>query len=241
MTPVAGNVYTVTSATIGKSANSGVPAIGESLSGVEDVQIDPYGNIIIADAGNNLVRAIYMGKGPFFGIPSPKFGYIYTVAGCSPLNCTALVYPKDGTTPTVPATSTPSRTAKSPSIFAAMSTSQTPAPTSSGSSMPSPVTCALLAGNYGGTAGADATGCAQKTNTRGDGCPGPQAAIYVSSASNSGFGTSRTIKATSTSRMWKAIPAPVCLVFASCSPASTFPRPQSAPPQSRKMSRFTSQ
>src|SRR6202012_1854916 len=71
------------------------------------------GNIFIADAGNSIVRAIYMGKGNLPGITAPVFGNIYNIAGCSASSsCTAVAYPAastyaaNGTTPTVPALTT---------------------------------------------------------------------------------------------------------------------------------------
>ena len=86
-----------------KIVTTGIPAINAQLCAPEDVQIDSFGNIFIADDGNTVVRAIYGGSGTLPGIAAPQRGYIYTIAGIDPSTQTAVAYPKDGTTPTIPA------------------------------------------------------------------------------------------------------------------------------------------
>jgi sugar lactone lactonase YvrE len=62
-------------------AGNGVPATSANLKTPYDVIMDASGNLYIADYGNALVRAIYMGSGSIPGVSSPQLGYIYTVAG----------------------------------------------------------------------------------------------------------------------------------------------------------------
>jgi sugar lactone lactonase YvrE len=123
-TPVkyAGSAVSATQATAipGVAAPTGVPAISAFVNTPEDVQIDGFGNIFIADQGNNLVRVIYM-AGTLPGIANPVVGYMYTIAGNSTFTLTSAVsgsgtietvngapnttYPSDGTTPTQPPSS----------------------------------------------------------------------------------------------------------------------------------------
>jgi sugar lactone lactonase YvrE len=122
--PVAGNVYTITAtnAAATKAVSNNTPAISSTLQAPEDVQIDTFGNLYIADMGNSVIRAIYMGKGSLPGVSNPVFGNIYTIAGnvvagvgtpavngyvssTLPASLPTYTYPTDGTTPTVPATS----------------------------------------------------------------------------------------------------------------------------------------
>ncbi|MDR3736883.1 MAG: Ig-like domain repeat protein, partial [Acidobacteriaceae bacterium] len=58
----------------------GGPANLATLSGVEDVQVDSFGNVYIADAGNNVLRVVYAG-GTVPNVTNPVVGNIYTVAG----------------------------------------------------------------------------------------------------------------------------------------------------------------
>jgi len=58
----------------------GGPANQAELSGVEDVKIDSYGNLYLADSGNSVIRVVYAG-GTIPNISNPTVGYIYTVAG----------------------------------------------------------------------------------------------------------------------------------------------------------------
>lgn len=191
--PVAGNVYSLTlanpTASVVHDYSTAVPAYQVKLQGVEDVQIDPNGNVIIDDTGNSLIRAIYLGKGNLPGITSPKFGYIYTIVGCNVANCTAVPYPKDGTTPTILG-STVNVGARKFSIdsrgnyYLAGQSDNVIWFVDGVTGYMRPI-----AGLYGGTAGAD-PGCAGETNAVGDGCPATKAAIYTSVASNTGIGTS---------------------------------------------------
>lgn len=61
--------------------DTGIPASQALADTPEDTQVDPFGNVYIADEANGIVRAIYGGNGPFFGISNPQVGYIYTIAG----------------------------------------------------------------------------------------------------------------------------------------------------------------
>ena len=169
---------------------SGVSAATSLLCAPEDVQVDPYGNIFITDTGNAQVRVIYGGKSTsFFGIPNPVAGFIYSVAGynatASPSSAT---YPKDGTTPYILATTVTVSLRK-----IAVDNHGDLYIADAGSNVIWFVDhttgyMRLLAGNYGATAGAAATGCAKQTDSLGDGCLGPQAALYNSSGSDAANG-----------------------------------------------------
>jgi len=83
ITTIAGS-YTVSGTTYtgvkGYTGDNG-PATLATLSGVEDVKLDTFGNIYIADSGNNVLRVVYEGKGNIPGVASPVTGYIYSIAG----------------------------------------------------------------------------------------------------------------------------------------------------------------
>jgi sugar lactone lactonase YvrE len=189
--PVAGTTYNLTvynpATTNTKSVTTAVPASSATLNAPEDVQVDTNGNIYIADAGNNVVRAIYSGRGSLPGISSPIAGYIYTVAG-NPValatGVTNTTYPSDGTAPTVPALSVNLTDRKIAldtrnNLYIADSSNNTVWFVDNATA-----NIRLLAGNFGGTAGANAIGCPASTaaNSKvGDGCPGPLAALYSAS------------------------------------------------------------
>jgi sugar lactone lactonase YvrE len=192
--PIPGNTYGLTvynpPTTNAKTITSGVPLSSAILNAPEDVQVDSNGNIYIADAGNSVVRAVYMGKGSLPGISSPIAGYIYTVAGNPvPLatGVTNTTYPNDGTAPTVPALSVNLADRKIAldnrnNLYIADSSNNTVWFVDNATA-----NIRLLAGNFGATAGASAIGCPASTGANskiGDGCPGPLAALY--SASNMG-------------------------------------------------------
>jgi len=108
--------YTTTSITAYNSAGCGtvVPTSGTLASSAcinapEDAQVDMNGNVYIADQGNNLIEAIYMGKGTLPGISNPQTGYLYIVAGYNGTNGgTSVSYPISSASttfqPTYPAT-----------------------------------------------------------------------------------------------------------------------------------------
>jgi len=162
-----------------KLVTSGVPASSALVEAPEDVQIDSFGNIFIADAGNNVLRAIYV-AGTLPGVVAPIVGDIYTIAGGG-----ATAYPKNGTTPTMLGTSIAITLRKigidnHNNIFIA----------DSGSNVVWFVDNAtgfirVAAGSYGGaqTAPLFSTpyGCAAQTNALGDGCPASYAAITAAS------------------------------------------------------------
>jgi len=187
--PVAGTTYNLTqynpAATNTKSITTAVPASSAILNAPEDVQVDTNGNIYIADAGNNVVRAIYSGRGSLPGIASPIAGYIYTVAGNPVPLATGVpntTYPSDGTAPTVPALSVNLTDRK----IALDNRNNLYIADSSNNAVwfvdNATANIRLLAGNFGATAGAAATGCtASAGNSVGDGCRGPLAALYSAS------------------------------------------------------------
>jgi DNA-binding beta-propeller fold protein YncE len=90
---------------------SATPALATSVqvSGPEDVQLDTNGNIYIVDAGNNVVQAIWMGKGTLPGVTSYQMGYLYLIAGNGSTTTVAPYYSAGtGSIATaVPATSIP--------------------------------------------------------------------------------------------------------------------------------------
>jgi sugar lactone lactonase YvrE len=178
---------------------SGV-ASATQVDAPEDVQIDNNGNIIIADAGNNVVRAIYEGGTPFFGITNLVVGTMYVIAG----NGAALTAVQSGSTGTYGNTS-----------YAYASNGSAP-PVSPGSVNLSVRKLSidqynnvyvadssnevvwfidnatgyirLLAGSFGGAHPAVTTpvitampstpiSCSAQTNTLGDGCPAYQASL----------------------------------------------------------------
>jgi hypothetical protein len=113
----AGTVSNVTAinTTPNKVIQSNVPASGAQIDAPEDAQADIYGNIFIADFGNVNVRMIYNGGctgtcTSYFGIPAASLtkGNIYWIAGYNAIGpgapATATAYPKTGATPTIPAT-----------------------------------------------------------------------------------------------------------------------------------------
>jgi sugar lactone lactonase YvrE len=176
-----------------KSVTSNVPVNTALLSAPEDVQVAPNGNVYIADAGNNVIRAIYMGGQPFFGISAPIVGNIYTIAGSGaiPLPATATggpvyTYPTDGTTPTAPGSSIAIGVRKIGidkfgNLYIADSTWSVVwfVDSSTGAMR-------VLAGRYGVTLSTAPTFlCAASQNSVGDGCPASQSGLYA----NSNMGT----------------------------------------------------
>jgi sugar lactone lactonase YvrE len=178
-----------------KNISNGLASSAE-VCAPEDVQVDLNGNVFIADAGNNVVRAIWNGKGTLPGITSPQMGYIYLIAGYNALNTTAInnTYPTDGTTPTFPATTITMSIRKIAldslgNLYIADAGSTTNAvwfvDHATGYTR-------ILAGSFGLTApasGATAAtrGCSApfvQTDVVGDGCPGPDAGIFYSSNSD---------------------------------------------------------
>ena len=107
--PIAGDTYALTAfnpSTINtKTVVTSSPLASTVLSAPEDVQVDTNGNVYIADAGNNVVRALYNGKGSLPGISNPVAGTVYFIAGyATGVSTTQNTYPTDGTSPTFPAT-----------------------------------------------------------------------------------------------------------------------------------------
>jgi trimeric autotransporter adhesin len=76
----AGDIYTVAGdGTAGSSGNGG-PATSAELREPESVAVDGSGNLVIADSGNSVIRAVAESPGTFYGVKM-KTGDIYTVAG----------------------------------------------------------------------------------------------------------------------------------------------------------------
>jgi sugar lactone lactonase YvrE len=172
------------------------PASSAMVCAPEDVQVDLNGNVFIADAGNNVVRAIYNGTGTLPGITSPQKGYIYLIAGYNALNTAvaANTYPTDGTTPTFPAT-TITMSIRKISLDALGNLYIADANSTANSVWfvdHATGNVRILAGSYGLTAPASGATAATRTCTTpyvqtdvvGDGCPGPDAGIFYSASSN---------------------------------------------------------
>ena len=77
----AGDIYTIAGdGTVGDTGDNG-PAIGAELSShVAALSIDPNGNVVLADTGNERIRVVAATTGTFYGIPMTA-GDISTVAG----------------------------------------------------------------------------------------------------------------------------------------------------------------
>jgi hypothetical protein len=76
----AGDIYTVAgNGTSGYNGN-GVKATSAELSGPESARVDPAGNLVINDNGNDRVRVVAESTGTFYG-HAMTAGDIYTVAG----------------------------------------------------------------------------------------------------------------------------------------------------------------
>lgn len=76
----AGHIYSIAGdSTEGYSGDNG-PALLAELSGPAGIAVDPAGNVVFADTGNDRVRVIAATSGMFYGQPMTA-GDIYTVAG----------------------------------------------------------------------------------------------------------------------------------------------------------------
>jgi len=184
-----------TAAPYSKNISNG-PASSAVVCAPEDVQVDLNGNVFIADAGNNVVRAIYNGTGTLPGITTTQKGYIYLIAGYNALNTAvaANTYPTDGSTPTFPATTITMNIRKI--SLDALGNLYIPDAGSTTNAVwfvdHATGNARILAGSYGLAApasGATATtrNCSApfvETDAVGDGCPGPDAGIFYSSNSN---------------------------------------------------------
>ncbi|MDE1162192.1 MAG: Ig-like domain repeat protein [Acidobacteriaceae bacterium] len=177
-------LVTAPNTSVTKSATSGVLASTALVASPEDVAVDPNGNLYISDAGNNVVRAVYMGKGSLIGVSNPQTGYIYSIAG-------------GGSGTYAIGSSTIAAAVPATSISLAIRHIAFDnrgnlyiADTTDGYIWFVDATTGyirLMLGNYGGTIGGAATGCAASSgNTIGDGCPGVQAMLYGTSATSIG-------------------------------------------------------
>jgi sugar lactone lactonase YvrE len=171
-----------------KTVVNNTPASTALLSAPEDVQVAPNGNIYIADAGNAVIRAIYMGGQPFFGISSPVVGNIYTVAGYNSPSATANTYvytPGPGLPPAVPATQVTTNIRKigidsHNNFYIADSASSVVWFVDASTGY-----IRVVAGIYGVAASTTPAVCSSSTDVVGDGCPAFQAGLYA----NSNMGT----------------------------------------------------
>jgi hypothetical protein len=75
-----GDIYTVAGNGHPGYAGDGGPAATSQLDDPNAVTVDRAGNLVIADAFNNRVRAVAAASGTFYGVPMTA-GDIYTVAG----------------------------------------------------------------------------------------------------------------------------------------------------------------
>jgi sugar lactone lactonase YvrE len=205
-----GTVYNATALNASSPAatviQSNVLATNAQIAGPEDAQSDPYGNIFIAEFTNKIIRMIYNGGctgtcTSFFGIPAASLtvGNTYWIAGYNAIGpgaaATATAYPKDGTTPTIPATQVALGIRKiavdaHSDLFIADQSSNVIWFVDHATGY-----IRLLAGYYGGVqpaTGVSARGCSTLNpagNTVGDGCAGSNAGFnFVSS--NAGIGNS---------------------------------------------------
>jgi hypothetical protein len=76
----AGHIYTIAGDGGNGFSGDGGPGARARLSTPQAVQVDGAGNVLIADALNNRVRAVAAATGTFYGV-SMRTGRIYTVAG----------------------------------------------------------------------------------------------------------------------------------------------------------------
>jgi Bacterial Ig-like domain (group 3)/NHL repeat len=192
----AGVLTTLSAANAGgtKQVNTTPIALSAALfDGPEDIKVDSYGNLIIADFGNNVIRAVY-NSGPFFGISNPIPGDVYTIAGLANVTPpTTAVYQAFPTT-VLPATTVAISTRKisldaQGNVYMA----------DSGFNVVwfldrATGNIRVLAGYYGPAGTTITTAattpatpvCSTAANSVGDGCPGTGAALYA----NSNMGTS---------------------------------------------------
>jgi sugar lactone lactonase YvrE len=205
-----GVVSTITAASGAAGSGSGGcvhsiangPASAAQLCAPEDAQVDSNGNIYIADEGNDVVRAIYVG-GTLPGIANPVVGNIYTVAGNgNQPPYTSSCYSSTPTTPPPVATA-----------YAALTLTNGLSSNAPATSVPISIrklsidsrgnlylsdSCngvvwfvdavtgnmRVLAGLYGQTQSTTPSAsllCSNPTDAFGDGCPGPQSSLDPSS------------------------------------------------------------
>jgi trimeric autotransporter adhesin len=76
----AGNIYTIAGSDTQGFSGDGGPATSAGLDHPESVAVDPAGNVLIADSGDNRIRVVAVRSGTFYG-QVMKAGHIYTIAG----------------------------------------------------------------------------------------------------------------------------------------------------------------
>jgi len=83
---VAGDIYTIIGDGTSGSANDGNlntdPTNPPRVSVPRGVTVDQYGNVFVADTGNNAIRFLYNNNGgPTYGLGSPTQNHVYTIWG----------------------------------------------------------------------------------------------------------------------------------------------------------------
>ena len=76
----AGDIYTIAGTGTGGLSGDGGPAAAAELLQPQAVAVDGIGNVLIADTGNNRIRAVAASTGTFYG-KAMTAGDIYTIAG----------------------------------------------------------------------------------------------------------------------------------------------------------------
>jgi sugar lactone lactonase YvrE len=76
----AGDIYTVAGTGVQGFSGNGQPATSAKLTGAEGVTVSAAGNLVIADTGNNRIRAVAATTGTFYGLRMTA-GDIYPIAG----------------------------------------------------------------------------------------------------------------------------------------------------------------
>jgi hypothetical protein len=79
-TMTAGQIYTVAGTGIHAFSGEDHPATTAKINGADGVAVDPAGNLVLADTGNNRIRVVAVATGTFYG-KQMTAGDIYTVAG----------------------------------------------------------------------------------------------------------------------------------------------------------------
>lgn len=179
---VSGTTYT---GVAGYTGDNG-PALSAKLSAPEDVKVDSYGNVYIADYANNVVRAVYAG-GTLPNVTNPVVGYIYTIVGGGASNYPGYPVPATSLVTTAVSPAVPAFTARklaldsNNNIYAADSANNVVW-------FIDHVTgyIRLLAGTISPTTPLTSVTCPGQTNPIGDGCVAAKAMLYASS--NMGVG-----------------------------------------------------
>ncbi len=76
----AGDIYTIAGTDAGGFSGDGGPATSAELQSPAGLAVDPAGNVVVADTGNDRLRLIAVASGTFYG-QHMTAGDIYTIAG----------------------------------------------------------------------------------------------------------------------------------------------------------------